>query len=96
MRRRFLDWAGIKPGTRVLELGCGSGPFTFEGGLAERVGPEGSVTAVDPSSGMLARAKAKQHGGKYRGLSSQAKAGPPFEDGTFDAVLGVAFFISPT
>lgn len=55
-RRRFLDWAGIKPGMRVLELGCGSGPFTFEGGLAERVGPEGSVTAVDPSSGMLARA----------------------------------------
>ncbi len=93
VRRRFLDWAGIKPGMRVLELGCGSGALTFEGGLAERVGSEGALIAVDPSVGMLARAKAKQRGGRYPWVEfRQARAEAlPFEDGTFDAVLGVVF-----
>jgi ubiquinone/menaquinone biosynthesis C-methylase UbiE len=92
VRRHFLDWAGIKPGMRVLELGCGSGPFTFEGGLADRVGPEGRVIAVDPSSGMLARAKGKQ-GGKHLWVEfKQARAESlPFENKTFDAVIGVGF-----
>ncbi len=93
VRRRFVDWAGIKPGMRVLELGCGSGPFTFEGGLADRVVPEGSVIAVDPSLGMLARAKNKQQGGAYSWVElKQARAEQlPFEDGAFDAVLGAVF-----
>ncbi len=93
VRRRFLDWAGIKPGMRVLELGCGSGALTFEGGLAERVGHEGRVIAVDPSAGMLARAKTKQRGGRYPWVEfRQARVESlPFEDGAFDAVLGVVF-----
>jgi ubiquinone/menaquinone biosynthesis C-methylase UbiE len=93
VRRRFLDWAGIKPGMRVLELGCGSGPFTFEGGLADRVGPEGRVIAVDPSAGMLARARSKQQGGAYPWVEfRQARAEQlPFEEKSFDAVIGVGF-----
>ena len=92
-RKRLLDWSGIQPGMQVLELGCGSGPFTFEGGLAERVGPGGRVIATDPSAGMLARAKAKQLGEKYPWVDFiQAKAESlPFADNSFDAALGVAF-----
>jgi ubiquinone/menaquinone biosynthesis C-methylase UbiE len=77
----------------VLELGCGSGPFTFEGGLADRVGPEGSVVAIDPSAGMLARARAKQQGGAYPWVEfRQARAEQlPFEEKSFDAVIGVGF-----
>ncbi|KAH7041560.1 SAM-dependent methyltransferase [Microdochium trichocladiopsis] len=38
----------IKPGARVLELGCGQGTATTV--LAEAVGPDGHVDAVDPGS----------------------------------------------
>src|SRR5689334_16977889 len=40
--------AVIKPGSRVLELGCGQGTATTV--LAEAVGPSGHVDAVDPGS----------------------------------------------
>lgn len=40
-----FDALGIKPGQRVADLGSGSGYFTFR--LAERVGAEGKVYAVD-------------------------------------------------
>ena len=40
-------WAGIKPGMRVADLGCGSGKTTFH--LNKLVGPDGSVVGVDLS-----------------------------------------------
>ncbi|TBU31533.1 S-adenosyl-L-methionine-dependent methyltransferase [Dichomitus squalens] len=39
---------GIKPGEKVLEIGCGQGDCTVV--LATAVGDEGSVTAIDPAS----------------------------------------------
>jgi len=93
LRKYLLDWAGIKPGMKVLELGCGSGIFTFEGGLADRVGPEGRVIALDPSPGMLARARRKPQAGEYNWVEFiQGRAEDlPFADATFDAVIGSAF-----
>ncbi len=92
-RRDFCLWAGIEPGMTVLEVGCGDGLFTFDGGLAERVGPSGRLVAADPAASMLARAVAK---GRERGMEwvefTQAPAEAlPFPDGAFDAVLGVSF-----
>ena len=40
-------WAGIKPGMRILDLGCGSGKTTFY--LNSLVQPGGSATGVDTS-----------------------------------------------
>jgi ubiquinone/menaquinone biosynthesis C-methylase UbiE len=37
--------AGIRPGMRCVDLGCGGGELTFE--MARLVGPGGSVTGVD-------------------------------------------------
>ncbi len=47
----------IKPGARVLDLGTGTGVLLPE--IARLVGPDGSITAVDYSTGMLEKAIAK-------------------------------------
>jgi len=57
MTRRFLVDAGIAPGMRVLEIGCGNGEVTQE--LAELVGPSGSVVALDRNEGGVAMARAR-------------------------------------
>lgn len=44
---QVLNMAGLKPGMRVLDIGCGAGDVSF---LAARiVGPEGAVIGVDKS-----------------------------------------------
>jgi ubiquinone/menaquinone biosynthesis C-methylase UbiE len=40
-----LRLAGLRPGLRCLDLGCGSGDVTFE--LARQAGPDGSATGLD-------------------------------------------------
>lgn len=54
---RILDKINIKPGHAVLDLGTGTGvllPF-----IAQRIGKDGNLTAVDFSKGMLDKAKEK-------------------------------------
>ncbi|MHB1628834.1 MAG: class I SAM-dependent methyltransferase, partial [Bacilli bacterium] len=89
----FVKWLGIEPGMRVLEIGCGDGLLTIDGGLADRIGPTGSLTAVDPSIGMLTRAEHKlKHNPRPWVRFIQARAEElPFEEGSFDAVVGAAF-----
>ena len=47
--------AGIRPGMRCLDLGCGGGEVTFD--LAAAAGPEGSVIGVDMDAEKLALAR---------------------------------------
>lgn len=47
--------SGLKEGQRVLDAGCGAGAVTRT--LLELVGPQGSVTAFDPSEERLALAR---------------------------------------
>ena len=47
----------LKPGMTVLDLGCGPGRVTIP--LAQQVGPQGKVVAVDIQAGMLTRASEK-------------------------------------
>lgn len=51
----FILKAGIKPGMRVLDVGCGGGVMTAW--LAKQVGPKGHVTAIDNSPEQLNFAK---------------------------------------
>jgi SAM-dependent methyltransferase len=48
-----MDWAGIKPGTTVADIGAGEGYYTIR--LGERVGRKGRVLAQDINRGALDR-----------------------------------------
>ncbi len=53
-------WAGLQPGMRVADIGCGSGKTTSL--LHELLQPSGSIVGVDASETRIAHA-AKNHGG---------------------------------
>ncbi|HEY1366767.1 MAG TPA: class I SAM-dependent methyltransferase [Gaiellaceae bacterium] len=58
----LLARAGVGPGMRCLDLGCGGGAVTLE--LARLVGPQGSVTGIDMDEVKLSlgRAAAAERG----------------------------------
>lgn len=57
-----LRLAGLRPGMRVLDIGCGPGDVSLI--AARLVGPSGTVLGVDAAPQMieLARARAAEHG----------------------------------
>lgn len=55
--RQVVRATGLRPGDTALDLACGTGSLTR--GLAERVGPGGSVVGIDFSEEMLGAAKAR-------------------------------------
>ncbi len=54
--RKVVEWLRLRPGAVVADLGAGSGYFTFP--LAQAVGPEGIVYAVDIDADSLKRIQA--------------------------------------
>jgi SAM-dependent methyltransferase len=77
----LLAAAGVGPGMRVLDVGCGSGALT--GRAARLVGAE-NVAAVDPSESFAEGARARVPGADVRVAAAESL---PFGDGEFDAVL---------
>ncbi len=77
----------LEPGERVLDLGCGAGTDSLVASLM--VGPEGSVTGVDMTPEMLAKARA---GAEVLGavnlnfVEGEAER-LAFDDGSFDVVI---------
>jgi|SRR5450755_522640 ubiquinone/menaquinone biosynthesis C-methylase UbiE len=85
---RLVDLAGLRPGGRVLDVGCGSGAVLIR--AARAVGPGGHVTGIDFAPRMLVRAEreAVDEGvGDRVTLRQGDAASPPLDPGTFDAVL---------
>jgi len=58
--RRTLEQLELSPGMHVLDAGCGPGRLTVP--IAQAVGPEGTVFAIDIQPDMLSRAQAKARG----------------------------------
>ena len=64
--------AKIDAGMRVLDLGCGPGDASMD--LAERVGPEGSVLAIDRSSSFLSHLRKRVKEKRWEGRVETKKA----------------------
>ncbi|MFE3518977.1 class I SAM-dependent methyltransferase [Streptomyces sp. NPDC059166] len=77
-------------GLRVLDLGCGTGASTR---ALLRSAPYARITAVDASSGMLERARAKRWPANVRFLHRSAEElSTTDDDGSFDAVFAAYLF----
>src|SRR5881397_1025438 len=95
---QVMDRAGIAPGDRVIDVGCGCGDTTIA--LGRRVAPGGEALGIDVSAPMLARAEdaARTAGVRnvhFENADAQTHRFPP---GAFDLVwsrFGVMFFTDP-
>jgi len=76
----------LAPGERVLDLGCGAGTDTLV--AAQMVGREGSVTGIDMTPEMLAKARASadEMGVEVDLVEGEAEA-LPFPDRSFDVII---------
>jgi ubiquinone/menaquinone biosynthesis C-methylase UbiE len=89
-RAAYLDLLGLRPGERVLDVGCGSGVVTRD--VAARIRPGGRVVGLDPNRAFLvvARELAGAAGVledvEFRHGDARAL---PFGDAEFDAALAV-------
>jgi SAM-dependent methyltransferase len=77
----FAGFAAVRPGMRVLDVGCGPGGLTRA--LAEIVGAE-RVAAVGPSEDYARACRRRVPGSDVRDGAAEAL---PFGAGAFDAVL---------
>jgi len=89
---RFADLAGVRPGQRLLDVGCGPGALTAE--LVRRAGVD-AVSAVEPSASFAAAVRERLPGVDVRRSAAEQL---PFPDHTFDAAaaqLVVHFMTDP-
>jgi SAM-dependent methyltransferase len=86
----FIDFAGIREGKNILDVGCGTGSLAFS--LAENAKVE-KISAIDFSPIYIAHAKARNKDPRIRFQTGDACA-LPFEDASFDhtaSLLVLAF-----
>lgn len=93
LRQTWLDFSGVRPGDRVLDVGCGTGVVARD--LVELVGERGKVVGVDPSERLIEVAVRRM---EEEGLRERIEfrctdgAALPFPDGSFDLVVASAVF----
>jgi SAM-dependent methyltransferase len=90
LAERFAAFARLRPGQRVLDVGCGTGVLTVE--MIRRLGTA-AVSAVDPSQTFVAAMRSRL---PQVDVHEAVAEDLPFEDATFDAALAqlVVHFMS--
>jgi SAM-dependent methyltransferase len=79
LARQFADLPGIRPGNRVLDVGCGPGALT-----AELVSRAAAVSAVEPSASFAAAVRTRLPEVDVRQCAAEQL---PFPDDTFDSAM---------
>jgi ubiquinone/menaquinone biosynthesis C-methylase UbiE len=85
----------VKEGSVVADVGCASGYFTLR--LAELVGPEGKVYAVDLNKKCIRALEKRVEKGGYRNIESHASSAADLsfiEDSSVDFVLASGLLCS--
>lgn len=86
LRQLEVKLAQLKPGDKVLEIGCGTGSLTIA--VKEQVGPSGEATGIDIAAEMAAAANRKARRKQVEVTIKEGSiAGIPFPDSYFDAVI---------
>lgn len=86
IRSEAIERAGIRPGERVLEVGCGTGTLTLAAKRA--AGPDGEVFGVDVAEDMLETARKKSRRASLPVTFERAGIEDlPFPAESFDVIL---------
>ncbi len=89
-RQQLVDQAEIRPGHRILDIGCGTGSLIVQ---IKRLHPDADVIGLDPDPKALARAKRKAD---RAGLAVRFEQGfsdeLPYPDASFDRVFSSFMF----
>jgi ubiquinone/menaquinone biosynthesis C-methylase UbiE len=83
-KRRLVERLRLQAGTRVLDVGCGTGTLVV---MLASAHPDAEVTGIDVDAEIVARARAKaQAAGTPVGFRVASATELPFADGSFDRV----------
>lgn len=84
--RNVLQKAGLQPGMRVLDVGCGVGDVSME--AARLVGDSGQVVGIDQSDAALALARRRVAQAGLKQATFRLGDLHDASDGGYDAVIG--------
>lgn len=91
LKQQSFEMAGLAPGRRILDLGCGTGADALA--MARQLGGSGEIVGVDRSPGRVEEARRRAEG---TGLPIRFEVADPtalsFPDNSFDGCRAEGLF----